>query len=75
MPRVSEESMRVSRAQTEVAIKLNELMEEQQLTEAEILQAVSMWQSSLLKWSIRAERVEDPDHEVEWPYLKNRLSG
>jgi hypothetical protein len=75
VPRVSDESLRVNLAQTRVSIALTELQAEHQLTDAEMLQAVAMWQAGLLKWAIRAERLEDLDHKVEHADYRRALRG
>ena len=54
--RVSEEAMQVRRAQSAVAIALCELQEQHDLSDIEMLQAVSQWQGTALKYMLRAER-------------------
>jgi hypothetical protein len=60
--RQSERARKVSVAQAEIAVKLNELQREGGLTSIEMLQAVASWQSTALKYMLRYERhPEDPD--------------
>jgi hypothetical protein len=57
--RVGKEAQRVRMAQTQIAIQLWELKEKHNLTDIEMLQAVSEWESSQLKAMLRAERHPD----------------
>lgn len=57
------------------AALMYKLMEQHDLTIAEMLQAVSLWQTGAMKDAIRADRVDDPDHRVEWSDLRRKLAG
>ena len=51
----------VAVAQADIAVKLNALQREHGLTNVEMLQAVTTWQASVLKFMLRTERhPEDP---------------
>lgn len=49
----------VRKAYTRLAIMLDEYQEEKGLTDNEMLQALALWQSSVLKYCIQAEREAD----------------
>lgn len=57
--RVSARAQEVSIAQAEIAVKLNRLQAEHGLTNVEMLQAVTTWQGTALKYMLRAERHPD----------------
>ena len=60
--RVSARSQEVAIAQSEIAVKLNKLQAEHGLTNIEMLQAVTSWQGTALKYMLRTERhPDDPD--------------
>jgi len=54
--RVSEESMRVSRAQAELAVQVFKFAAENNLTDLELLHALSGMEQTTLKYAIRRER-------------------
>lgn len=49
----------VTEAQFEIGVKLNALQREHGLTNVEMLQAVTSWQGTALKYMLRAERHPD----------------
>lgn len=49
----------VTEAQFEIGVKLNALQREHGLTNTEMLQAVTSWQGTALKYMLRAERHPD----------------
>jgi hypothetical protein len=57
--RISARAQAVSIAQAEIAVKLSELQREHGLTSIEMLQAVTTWQATALKYMLRAERHPD----------------
>lgn len=60
--RVSARAQAVAVAQSEIAVALNKLQREHGLTSTEMLQAVTSWEATALKYMLRAERHPgDPD--------------
>jgi hypothetical protein len=57
--RVSAHAQAVAIAQSEIAVKLCELQREHGLTNVEMLQAVTSWQGTALRYMLRAERHPD----------------
>jgi hypothetical protein len=60
-------SQSVAEASAEVGVTLNRLQREHGLTTAEMLQAVTSWQMTCLKYMLRAERhPDDPGEPADW---------
>ena len=56
----------VAEASADIGMKLNALQREHGLTNVEMLQAVTSWQGTALKYMLRAERhPDDPDRPAE----------
>lgn len=56
----------VQGAEAEIRLALIRLQQERDLTDVEMLQAVGVWQASVLKYMLRAERhPEDPDRPAD----------
>jgi hypothetical protein len=64
--RVSRRAQAASRASATLAVTLSEYQREHKLTDVEMLQALTSWQQTTLKYMLRAERhPEDPDKPAD----------
>jgi len=55
-PDAQREDHRVRVAQAEIAVKINVLRDEHDLTDIEMLQAITLWEATTLKFMVRRER-------------------